>query len=50
MIKGVFYEQKTITSGTMGTQQVSKNAHVLHYWVKENEEGQANIYYIKPDG
>ncbi len=34
----------------MGTQQVSKDAHILHYWVKENEEGQVEIYYLKPDG
>ncbi|GMT41687.1 MAG: hypothetical protein IEMM0002_0098 [bacterium] len=50
MIKGIFYEQKAMETGTMGTTQVSKDTHALHYWVSENEDGQMNIYYLKPDG
>lgn len=34
----------------MGTQQVSRDAHVLHYWVEENGEGQFGIFYLKPNG
>lgn len=37
-------------TGTMGTSQTSAETHELHYWIKENEEGEVNMYYLKPDG
>ncbi len=48
MIKGIYYEQKTMETGTMGTKQAS--THSLHYWLKENETGKVDIYILKPDG
>lgn len=51
MIKeGIYYEQKAMEVGTMGTTQTSKDMHDLHYWVKENSEGEIDLYYLKPDG
>lgn len=34
----------------MGTRSVSKDTHALHYWVKEDSEGEIDLYYLKPDG
>ena len=51
MIKeGIYYEQKVMEVGTMGTTQASKDTHDLHYWAKENSEGKIDLYYVKPDG
>ena len=50
MIKGIYYEQKAMEVGTMGTRRASKDTHALHYWIKENSEGKIDLYYLKPDG
>ncbi|MFQ5431551.1 MAG: tetratricopeptide repeat protein [Nitrospinota bacterium] len=49
MIEGIYYEQKAMETGTMGTRQTSAETHALHYWLKENENGDVDIYYLKPD-
>ena len=49
MITGVYYEKKAMETGTMGTRQTSAETHDLHYWMKENDQGEVDMYYLKPD-
>lgn len=49
MKKGIYYEQKVMETGTMGTRQTSAKTHDLHYWLKEKESGKVDMYYLKPD-
>ena len=49
MIDGIYYEQKAMETGTMGTRQTSAETHALHYWLKENGNGEVDVHYLKPD-
>jgi tetratricopeptide (TPR) repeat protein len=50
MNEGIYYEEKAMETGTMGTRQTSSEKHALHYWLKENGEGEVDMFYLKPDG
>ncbi len=50
MIKGIYYEEKAFNIGTMSTAKKTGSDNILHYWLQEKEDGEINIYYIKPDG
>ncbi len=50
MIKGIYFEEKVFEIGTMSTAKKTGSDNILHYWVQEKEDGQINIYYLKPDG
>ena len=50
MNEGIYYEEKAMETGTMGTRQTSSEKHALHYWLKENDKGEVDMYYLKPDG
>ncbi len=49
-IKGIFFEKKQISAGTMGTSRVSNDSHELHYYLKSNPKGEVDVFYLKPDG
>lgn len=49
-IKGIFFEHKQISAGTMGTSRVSNDSHELHYYLKSNPKGEVDVFYLKPDG
>lgn len=49
MNEGIYYEEKAMETGTMGTRQTSAEKHALHYWLKENDKGEVDMYYLKPD-
>ena len=50
MKEGIYYEEKAMEIGTMGTRQTSAEKHALHYWLKENDKGEVDMYYLKPNG
>ncbi len=49
-IDGIYFEQKQIAAGTMGTARTHDAAHELHYWAKSTSGGEVVLYYLKPDG
>lgn len=49
-IEGIRYEEKVLSMGTAGTHKVAAGAQALHYWVRENDNGEIDICYVKPDG